>query len=79
MFYAIKKKIIIFLCMYKMHLISAEGYKNAEVDAKIVTKTGETWESMKDVGSCKGIKKIFNLVLKEIHGLLENFMKSLII
>ena len=74
-----KKKIIIFLCMYKMHLISAEGYKNAEVDAKIVTKTGETWESMKDVGSCKGIKKIFNLVLKEIHGLLENFMKSLII
>ena len=65
--------------MYKMHLISAEGYKNPEVDAKIVTKTGETWESMKDVGSCKGIKKIFNLVLKEIHGLLENFMKSLII
>ena len=27
--------------MYKMYLISAEGYKNAEVDAKIVRKTGE--------------------------------------
>ena len=24
--------------MYKMYLISAEGYKNAEVDAKIVRK-----------------------------------------
>ena len=74
-----RKKLLFFLCMYKMYLISAEGYKNAEVDAKIVRKTGEIWGSMKDVGSCKGIKKISNLVLKEIHGLLENFMKSLII
>ena len=65
--------------MYKMYLISAEGYKNAEVDAKIVRETGEIWVSMKDVGSCKGVKKISNLVLKEIHGLLENFMKSLAI
>ena len=44
--------------MYKMYLISAEGYKNAEVDAKIVRKTGEIWVSMKDVGSGVGVKNI---------------------
>ena len=38
----LSKYIYIFLlCMYKMYLISAEGYKNAEVDSKIVRKTGE--------------------------------------
>ena len=42
--------------MYKIYLISAEGYKNAEVDAKIVRKTGEIWVSMKDVGSGMDIK-----------------------
>ena len=52
------KKFIFFLCMYKMYLISAEGYKNAEVDAKIVRKTGEIWVSMKDVGSGVGVKNI---------------------
>ena len=37
-----KKKLkCVYLRMYKMYLISAEGYKNAEVDAKIVRKTGE--------------------------------------
>ena len=60
-----------FFCMYKMYLISAEGYKNAEVDAKIVRKTGEIWVSMKDVGSGMGVKNISDLVLEEIHGILE--------
>ena len=68
----LSKYIYIFLlCMYKMYLISAEGYKNAEVDAKIVRKTGEIWVSMKDAGSGMGVKNISDLVLKEIHGVLE--------
>ena len=45
----LSKKYIFFVCMYKMYLISAEGYKNAEVDAKIVRKTGKIWANMKDV------------------------------
>ena len=44
-----QKKLLLFLFMYKMYLISAEGYKNAEFDSKIVRKTGELWVSMKDV------------------------------
>ena len=60
-----RKKLLFFLCMYKMYLISAEGYKNAEVDAKIVRKTGEIWVSMKDVGSGMGVKNISDLVLKK--------------
>ena len=54
-----------------MYLISAERYKNAEVDAKIVRKTGEIWVSMKDAGSGMGVKNISDLVLKEIHSALE--------
>ena len=57
--------------MYKMYLISAEGYKNAEVDAKIVRKTGEIWVSMKDVGSGMDVKNISDLVLKELRGALK--------
>ena len=69
-FYAIKK-IIFFLCMYKMYLISAKGYKNVEVDAKIVRKTGEIWGSMKDVGSGMGVKNIYDLILKELYGIYD--------
>ena len=61
------KKKIFFLCMYKMYLILAEGYKNAKVDAKIVRKTGETLASMKDVRSGMGVKNISDLVLKELR------------
>ena len=43
--------------MYKMYLISAEGYKNAKVDFLTIKKTGEIWISMKDVGSGMGVKK----------------------
>ena len=68
----LSKYIYIFLlCMYKMYLISAEGYKNAEVDAKIVRKTGEIWVSMKDVGSGMDVKNISDLVLKELRGALK--------
>ena len=61
------KKKNFFLCMYKMYLILAEGYKNAKVDAKIVRKTGETLASMKDVRSGMGVKNISDLVLKELR------------
>ena len=53
--------------MYKMCLISPEGYKNAEVDEKQeIWKTGEIWVSMKDDGSGMGVKNISDLVLKEL-------------
>ena len=69
-FYAIKK-FIFFLCMYKMYLISAKGYKNVEVDAKIVRKTGEISGSMKDVESGMGVKNIYDLILKELYGIYD--------
>ena len=50
--------------MYKMYLISAEGYKNAKVDFLTITTTSEIWLSMKDVGSGMGVKNISDLVLK---------------
>ena len=59
------------MCVYKMNLISAEGYKNAEVDAKIIRKTDEVWVSMKDVKSGMGVKNISELVLKELRGALK--------
>ena len=59
------------VCIYKMYLISTEGYKKANVHHLIVHKIGEIWPSMKDVGSGMGVKNISDLVLKEIHGILE--------
>ena len=58
--------------MYKMYLIAAEGYKNADVDfLTITTTTSEIWVYMKDVGSGMGVKNTSNLVLKEIYGICE--------
>ena len=57
--------------MYKMYLISAQGYKNADVHILIIKKTGEIWASMKDSGSGMGVKNISDLVLKEIYGICE--------
>ena len=55
-----------------MYLISAEGYKNADVDfLTITTTTSEIWVYMKDVGSGMGVKNTSNLVLKEIYGICE--------
>ena len=57
--------------MYKMYLISAEGYKNAKVDFLTIKTTSEIWVNMKDVGSGIGVKNISDLVLKEICGICE--------
>ena len=54
-----------------MYLISAEGYKNANVNFLIITTTIEMCVNMKDVGSGMGVKNISDLVLKEIHGICE--------
>ena len=55
--------------MYKMYLISAEGYKNAKVDFLTIKTTSEIWVNMKDVGNGIGVKNISDLVLKEIYGI----------
>ena len=61
--------------MYKMYLIPAEGYKNANKNANVefltIKKTSEIWLSMKDVGSGIGVKNISDLVLKEIYRICE--------
>ena len=61
--------------MYKMYLISAEGYKNADVDFLTITATtSEIWVYMKDVGSGMGVKNTSNLVLKETYGICEKIV-----
>ena len=67
----LSKKIIFFFSMYKIYLISDEGYKNAKVEFLTITTTSEIWVSMKDVESIMGVKNISNLVLKEICGIFE--------
>ena len=58
--------------MYKMYLISAEGYKNANVGfLTIKTTNEEIWVNMKDDGSGMGVKNISDLVLNEIYGICE--------
>ena len=54
-----------------MYLISAEGYKNANVEFLTIKTTSEIWVSMKDVGSRIGVKNISDLILKEIYGICE--------
>ena len=54
-----------------MYLISAEGYKNANITFLTVKTNNEILVSMKDVGSGIGVKNISDLVLKEIHGICE--------
>ena len=55
--------------MYKMYLISAEGYKNPNVEFLTIKATSEIWVNMKDVESGMGVKNVSDLVLKEIHGI----------
>ena len=55
---------LFFFCLYKMYLISTEGYKNEKVNFFTITTTSEIWVSMKDVGSGMGVKNISDLVLK---------------
>ena len=54
-----------------MYLISAEGYKNANVVFLTIKTTNEIWVSMKDIGSGIGVKNISELVLKEIYGIFK--------
>ena len=39
-----------------MYLISAEGYKNVNVEFLTIKTTSEIWVNMKDVGSGMGVK-----------------------
>ena len=55
--------------MYKMNLISAEGYENAGVYFLKIRKTDEILVSIKDSGSGLSVKNISDLVLKEIYGI----------
>ena len=57
--------------MYKLYLISAEGYKNVNVEFLTIKTTSEIWVNMKDVGSGITVKNISGLVLKEIYGICE--------
>ena len=57
--------------MYKIYLISAEGYKNTNVGFLIIKTTSAIWVNMKDVGRGMGVKNISDLVLKEIYGICE--------
>ena len=59
------------MCIYKIYLISAEGYKNAGVDCLKIKETDELWVSMKNVGAGLGVKDISDLVSKEIYGICE--------
>ena len=69
--FCIIKNCFFFVCIYKMNLISAEGYKNAGVHCLKIRKTVELWVGMKDVGVGLGVKSISDLVLKEIRGIYE--------
>ena len=57
--------------MYKMYLISAGGYKNANVEFLTIKAINEIWVNMKDAESGMGVKNISNLVLKEIYVIFE--------
>ena len=46
------------MCIYKIYLISAEGYKNAGVGCLKIKETDELWVSMKNVGAGLGVKNI---------------------
>ena len=54
-----------------MYLISAEGYKNSNVEFLTIKKTSEIWVNMKNVGSGMGVENVSDLVLKEIYGICE--------
>ena len=54
-----------------MYLISAEGYKNANVEFLTIKTTSEIWVNMKDVPNDMGVKNISDLALKEIYGICE--------
>ena len=52
-----------------MFEISVEDYKNAQVSAKTVVNRELFWVRMIDEQNGLGIKNVFDLVRKEIHGM----------
>ena len=56
--YFVSLKNYFFLCIYKLNLISAEGYKNAGVQCLKIRETDELWVGMKDAGVGLGVKSI---------------------
>ena len=66
----IKKCCFLFVFpIYKMGLITAEGYTNAKVHTIKVTTV--LWVSMKDIGNGLGVTNISDLVLKEMNSRYE--------
>ena len=63
------KKIIFFLHIYKIYLVSTQGYNNTGVDVLKIRKTSKIWPSMKDIGSGVAVTNIPDLVIKEIRGI----------
>ena len=63
------KNAFLFFCIYKMYLLSAEGYEYDGVDLLIINKTGEVWTKMKDIQNGLVVQDISDLVLKEIYGI----------
>ena len=61
----------IFFCVYKMYLISAEGYKNVDVHFLRVKKADKIWASMKNAKDGRGVKSMSDLILKEIYDICE--------
>ena len=61
----------IFFLVYKMYLISAEGYKNVYVQFLRVKKTDKIWASIKTAKDGRGVKSMSDLILKEIYEICE--------
>ena len=60
-----------FFCMYKIYLISAEGYKNSDVHFLRVKKTDNIWVSIKNAKDGRGVKSMSDVILKEIYDIWE--------
>ena len=54
--------------MYKMYLISAERYENANVKT-LSEKNGHIWVRMKYVQNGLGVTNMSDLILKELYGI----------
>ena len=65
------EKVFFCFCIYKMCLISAEGYENARVQSLRVKKTDKIWASMKNLQDGSGAEIMSDLILKEIYGKYE--------
>ena len=57
--------------MYKIYLISAEGYKNSDVHFLRVKKTDNIWVSIKNAKDGRGVKSMSDVILKEIYDIWE--------